>query len=211
MTEKQWNSPPPPVSGNSKVKTYNNPFRFYVAKDQFLTSRKTRMPGVIWNKIYRSEFVKSTPNALGISPGEDMLFTIEIVSKVSNLVHLKEKLYFYRQRSISIMHSLSYEKIRDNMRKEINWLQKFKNNLIETNAGCKKIEIFDKYLANRVFFKKVLRPYLRGKKDSQSKEYIDDLIKSGLFDFKVMKLKFRFTLFLYQHDQIKLSKLFSYI
>lgn len=182
-----------------------------MAKDQFLTSRKTRMPGVIWNKIYRSEFVKSTPNALGISPGEDMLFTIEIVSKVSNLVHLKEKLYFYRQRSTSIMHSLSYEKIRDNMRKEINWLQKFKNNLVETNAGCKKIEIFDKYLANRVFFKKVLRPYLRGKKDSQSKEYIDDLIKSGLFDFKVMKLKFRFTLFLYQHDQIKLSKLFSYI
>jgi hypothetical protein len=51
------------------------------------------MPGVIWNKIYKSEFVKNTPFATKIPIGEDMLFTIEIVSKVSNLVHLKEKLY----------------------------------------------------------------------------------------------------------------------
>ena len=199
------------ISKNNEVKIYHNPFRFYVAKDQLFTTRRKRMPGVVWNKLYKSEFVKTTPNALGISPGEDMLFTIEIVSKVSNLVHLREKLYFYRQRESSIMGSLNYEKIKTNMRKEINWLQKIKNDLNETNAGDEKIAIFDKYLADRVFFKKILRPFLRGQKDSQSKEYIDKLIKSGLFNFKIMKLKFRFVLFLYQHNQLKLSKMFSSI
>ena len=199
------------ISKHNNVKIYHNPFRFYVAKDQFFTTRKKRMPGVIWNKIYKSEFIKNTPFATNIPIGEDMLFTIEIVSKVSNLVHLKEKLYFYRQRENSAMSNLNYEKLKDNMRKEINWLQKIRNDLVEQNAEEEKIVVFDKYFTNRVFFKKVLRPFLRGKKDSQSKEYIDDLIKSGLFNFKIMNPKFKLVLFLYKHNLIKLSKLLCYV
>jgi len=198
------------ISNNNKIKTYNNPFKFYVAKDKVFTTHKTRMPGVIWNKLYKTEFVKKTPFASGISIGEDMLFTIEIVAKVNKLAHLQENLYFYRQRPGSIMHSLESEKLKENMRKEINYYKKIKNELIEQNSS-NKIKIFDKYLTNRVFFKKIFRPFLRGRKNSQSKEYIDDLIKSGMFDFKKMKFKFKLALFLYQRNYTKLSKFISRI
>lgn len=196
---------------SSFTKSYKNPFKFYAIKNKLFSNRQTRMPGTVTNKIYKSEYVKQTPFATGVYPGEDNLFTLEITAKIKNLVHLKEKLYFYRIRQGSIMRSLDTIDLNENMKKEVNWYQQIRIRLIEQNVSVKNIDIFDKYLAESVFFKKLFRPFIKDNKISQSKEYIDSLIQSKIFDFNKLKPRFKFILFLYQHNQTMLSRLLSYL
>ncbi len=194
-----------------KVKVYKNPLEFYALKKGLLVSHKDRMLGMVNGKLYKSKYVKETLFAQGIAPGEDNLFTFEITSKVSVLAHLKEKLYFYRQRQTSIMHTLETEKLKINMQKEMDWYMKMRNRLVEQNVSIKNVSIYDKYIAERVFFKKFFRPFIKGAKGCQSKEYIDNLINLGIFDFNKMRAKYRFALFLYSINQVKLCKVFSYM
>lgn len=198
------------ISAPKSVKIYNNPFRFYVAKDYLFITRSKRMPGVVWNKIYKSEFVLNTPSATGIAPGEDMLFTIEITAKINKLAHLPEKLHFYRQREGSIIHSINYDKLRINLRNEMNYMQKIKNDLVAQNLPD-KLAVFDKYLVNREFFKKFFIPFLKCHPSAQTKEYIDNLLNSEWLNYKMLKLKFKIILFLYQHKYLKLSKWLSFL
>ena len=197
------------ITSAIKIKHHNDPFKFYALKGGVFVSHRDRMPGVVWGKIYKSEYVKLTPFALKVFPGEDNLFTLEITAKVKKLVHLKEELYFYRQRQGSIMHNLDGEKYIENTHKEICEYKVILNRLVEQKISFETLKAFNTYLAERVFFKKLFRPFIKGHKYIQSKEYIDNLINSGIFDFNKMKARFRVMLFLYRRNQIKLSKLLS--
>ncbi len=202
---------PHKIQDNFEIKSYKNPLKFYAIKNKLLTSRKTRMSGIVWNKIYKSEYVKQTPFAPGIAPNEDNLFTLELLTKINSLVHLKEKLCFHRYRQGSIMRSLEDEKLKENLRKEINWYNQVRTRIIQQNIISENMNIFDKYLVENVFFKKLFRPFIKGKKNSQDQEYINGLIQSDMFDFKKMRFKYRLIMFLYLHKQKILTRMLCYL
>ena len=196
---------------SNKLVYYKNPFQFYAIKNKLTSSKKTRMPGVVWNKIYKSEFVKNTPFAPGIFPCEDNLFTLEISAKVTRIAHLKQKLYFYRLRSTSIMRTLTIEKEKTNLRKQLLWYPEIKKRLQDQNCDLKTMNLFEIYLAENVFFKAIFRPFIKKRLGCETKSFVNQLITSDQFDFNKMKMKFKIILFLYKHNMKLLTKLLCYI
>ncbi len=191
----------------SRIKIYNNPFKFYAIKTKWFTNRRNRMCGIVAGKIYKSEYVKQTNFTSGVFPGEDNLFTLEITAKINKLAHLKENLYLYRQHQASIMHSLDVGKVKNNLRKEVNGYVKMRDRLIKQKLSLERMKIFERYLAEIIFFKKIFKPFIKKQDIAQTKEYIDNLINSGEFDFRCMKFKFRVALLFYQNNLPFLSRL----
>lgn len=197
------------LSNDKEVKIFNNPFKIYAFKNKIFTRYNINMSAVVWNKIYKSEFVKQTSFAPGVSPAEDNLFTFEILAKIKKLAHLEENLHYYRIRKDSIMRSLDNNKIKTNLRKEIAWYPLMKERLLSQGVSPNIIKVFDKYFATKVFYKSVLKPFLQQKDIAQSSEYIDDIIKSGQIDLGQLKLRFKIVLFAYQYKFFKLGRLLS--
>ena len=196
---------------SDKLIYYKNPFKFYAIKNKLTSNKKTRMSGVVTNKIYKSEFVKKTPFAPGISPSEDNLFTLEITAKINCIAHLRQKLYFYRIRSSSIMHTLNKDKEKINNRKMLLCYPEIKKRLKEQNCNLHTLSLFERYMAENVFFKTIFRPFVKQLQTCETKDYVDNLIRSKQFDFDKIKTKYKIILFLYNHNMTKLAKLLCYI
>lgn len=64
---------------------------------------------MVWNKIYKAEFVKKT-SFKPYHPGEDTIWTFEILAKIKKFATFDNKLIYYVQNSKSIMHQISEEK-----------------------------------------------------------------------------------------------------
>lgn len=57
----------------------------------------------VWNKIYRSELIKDTSFLVG-KCNEDDFWTYQVIAKATKVICCSNALYFYRQRSGSIMN-----------------------------------------------------------------------------------------------------------
>ena len=63
---------------------------------------------VIWNKLYKAEFVKETLFKETVTFTEDVLFLYQIYSKINSVGSINQPLYNYLQRDGSITHTYNY-------------------------------------------------------------------------------------------------------
>ena len=81
-----------------RIKSYDKPLDRYI---NGLICPHT----MIWNKIYKAEYVKNTPFIIGLQTAEDKVFTYQLLSKIEKISYLKEALIFYRLSNSSITRS----------------------------------------------------------------------------------------------------------
>ncbi len=63
---------------------------------------------VVWNKIYKADLAKSVA-FLPLSPGEDDVYTLEILLRLNKFIRLELPLIYYVQNPQSVMHKISEE------------------------------------------------------------------------------------------------------
>lgn len=180
------------------IETFNNPFELYVLKKKTNNRKKLKINGVVWNKIYKTEYIQNTPFEEGLSPGEDNLFTFDIMTQISRIAHIPYGLYFYRINPSSIMNTFNQEKYKINIRKEVNGYVKLQNKYLNSDISDKKKEAIKRFTAT-FFFKNVIRFYGKhlGNMTKEEAAYIKEAIASGQFNFKKMKLSHRLQMFYY--------------
>ncbi len=88
-----------------KAKIFNDTENLLV---QLLSSKLFR--NIVWNKLYRHSLLKKMknyPNVFDgrIMYGSDLAYNVEYLSFCKNAIYLKEKLYYYRSRKNSIVHT----------------------------------------------------------------------------------------------------------
>lgn len=94
----------PKFSQKKKVEEYNQ----LDAMCQYLSCKKFDLN--VWCKLYKHEILKKFPNYPNvfnpdIKYGEDVAFNTEYLTHIEKCIFDKRKLYFYRQRANSLVHS----------------------------------------------------------------------------------------------------------
>ena len=188
------------------IMIFDNPLEFYAKNKSLFGVNKPKMREMVWNKICKTELVSQILFAEGVSPGEDNLFTLEMVAKIKRLAYLPQKLYFYRMRDTSIVHSMNMQKLWSNWKK----LMPEYLNLLARFDGDPKSEVLHKFVAERVVCKNLLRKYMQYKNmtPQEMQDYIDDLIKNNKIDFSTVRLKYKIGIWCYRHSFMKLCKIF---
>lgn len=181
----------------------NNPYEFYINQ----RNSKIKMREMVWNKIYKTEYVKLVPFALGISPHEDNLFTFELMTKIKKLAYLPLELYFYRMRETSIIHNIDDAKLRKN------WILVFEQYrriladvMHHTNDESRIIEM-KTYFTEALFYRAIFKRFISHKElhTPQYRSFISSLLDDELFDFSNIRFSYRLRLSLYKLQE-KLSK-----
>lgn len=88
-----------------ELSAYNNDSAFFYENNKSVMEayiRDYHIKTVVWNKLYSIDLLSSIRFEKG-KLHEDEFFTYLVLSKVDRLAHINEYLYFYRQRSDSIM------------------------------------------------------------------------------------------------------------
>lgn len=86
---------------------------YRVSEEQFFKNYYARH--MCWGRLYRKKAIENVSFIPGIRQGDDTLYNLSVVSKLKNpVVYMTDvPLYFYLQRSNSIVRSGSYEKSLD--------------------------------------------------------------------------------------------------
>ena len=187
------------------ILVFDNPLVFYAKNKSLFGRNNPKMREMVWNKICKTELVRQVTFAEGISPGEDNLFTLEIVARIKRLAYLPQKLYFYRMRDSSIVHSMNVQKLWNNWKKLMPEYLKLLARFENLNA----ISVLRRFVAERVVCKNLLRKYMQ-QSDSMPQEmrdYIDDLIKNNKIDFSTVRLRYKIGIWCYRHGFMKLCKI----
>ena len=186
------------INNLKNIETFCNPFEIYALKKKSDRGKKIKISGVVWNKVYKTQYVKNTPFEEGLSPGEDNLFTFDVMTQINRIAHIPYNLYFYRVNPSSIMNTFNKDKYKVNIRKEVNGYVKLQNKYLHSGISDKKKEAIKRFTAT-FFLKNVIRFYGKQLRDITVEEaaYIKKAVTSGQFHFKNMKLAHRVQMFYY--------------
>lgn len=135
-------------NNETEPQIYTDPFNRFVVENP-------NMQMVIWNKLWRKEIVQKCPFIAGLKYGEDVVFLHQALYNTQQIAYLSEKLYFYREREGSVVHSSFNQKMIDDaivvVRSLITYFK-------DKNIKDKTYRILHQKLAKRLFKFCVLEP-----------------------------------------------------
>ncbi len=88
---------------------------------------------IVWNKLYRRSVIGDERFIVG-KPLEDERFTYKVIAKAKKLIHSNKICYAYRQRSDSIIHSLSVQERIEGLNARIERHEYIRNNFKSLEA-----------------------------------------------------------------------------
>lgn len=179
------------------TKHYPEPLTLYAVKPLYHRDKAEKLPGVVWNKLYRSELVKDTFFEPGLALGEDNLYTLEIMAKANSLEHLKLPLYCYRCNPNSIMQNLNKEKIVTNLTKEMNGYLNMQKRIIDSALSEKKKGIVKRFVAS-FYFKRLFRPLVKKSDLAADKLLTESLLLGNELYLNTLGLHYRIPMALYK-------------
>lgn len=170
--------------------------------------RKIKTGILIWNKIYRMDKVKNI-SFCNLKQGEDDVYSLSILLKISSIAMLDNVLYYYMQNPSSIMHQADEAKIRGNRikieEKITALIQDFcsqsSNELLKTEC--------QKYLSEKILFREHLLYALRKNNSKALLEaaYLSELKTQNIFQPNLMRPRFKIIWWLAHHKFISLAEL----
>lgn len=130
--------------------------------------RKIKTGVLVWNKIYKVELAQSIV-FLPVHPGEDDIYTFEIMLRSGKVILLNDVFSYYMQNPDSIMHKTDAAKMR-NKRLEIEkQLIRIVKEFCRQSSDDLKKRVCRKYLSERIVFREHILNPLR---QSQGKDEI---------------------------------------
>ena len=140
-------------NNETEPQIYTDPFNRFVIECP-------NMQMVIWNKLWCKEIVQKCPFIAGLKYGEDVVFLHQALYNTQQIAYLSEKLYFYREREGSVVHSSFNQKMIDDaivvVRSLITYFK-------DKNIKDKTYRILHHKLAKRLFKFCVLEPKRKDK------------------------------------------------
>ncbi len=170
--------------------------------------RKIKTGILIWNKIYRMDKVKNI-SFCNLKQGEDDVYSLSILLKISSIAMLDNVLYYYMQNPASIMHQADEAKIRGNRIKiEEKITSVIQDFCLHSSDELLKRECH-KYLSEKILFREHLLYALRKNNSKANQEivYLSELKAPNIFEPNLMRPRFKIIWWLANHKFISLAKL----
>jgi hypothetical protein len=98
----------------------------FIISEKISPPKGARIPGYLFNKLYKRKIIKNVnlPDIFMIS-SEDIFFNLRIFERVKKGVFIKNKLYYYRQRTNSSTTNVTKATIENNLFAEAQMYAKF--------------------------------------------------------------------------------------
>ena len=163
-----------------KVSFYNNIRSEYINKKLY---KKTL--SVVWNKLYKKDIFENLNFKEGISPGEDDIFTFEMMMKINSLKIVDSKLYYYMTNPSSIMRADDDNKIKKIKLSASTYAAVINNyiNKHDTELSVKEIKKLNQKMQSILF-----KAYLKKEQSSENvKSAIKELNNFDFFNYKNLK------------------------
>ena len=170
----------------AQPQVYGNPF------DRFVMECPNMQMSTV-NKLYRREIVQKCPFIAGLKYGEDVVFLHQALYNTRQIAHLPEKLYFYREREGSAIHTPLCQKIIDDavvvVRSLITYFE-------DKTISDKTYRILHEKLAKRLFKFFVLEPKRKDKANidkwyAYTRPILNRLKEKGIYRPQYLTLKNR--------------------
>lgn len=186
------------VYPNDKIifPTYNSQPKFQSSLTPLLSflNRKIKTGILVWNKIYKTELAQHI-DFLPIHPGEDDIYTFEIMLRANKIILLNNIFSYYVQNPDSIMHKTDMDKMKKNRLEVEKQLIKIVEKFCQNNVESSKKSACYKYLSERIIFREHILLPLRKKpvkaKIEAEVNLLQQMQKEGTFKPETMKIKLR--------------------
>ena len=202
------------VDENIKPKVFSTDYKITMLDEPVFDYIKRRSVSevLVWNKIYKTALAKSV-TFYPISPGEDDVYSLQIMMKTPKLAIIEPALVYYVQNPKSIMHTISEERKLENSEVLEKYVSEIMKDFVAENYNSEHHKEICQYLRNteRTFFKNLfIKPMKKGisraelmQKYAQYKERI----AKGEAYVQGLKLKHRVFLWALDKQYYKLAEL----
>lgn len=177
---------------------------------QKVISKEFKRSVVVWDKLYKSDLAKKI-TFKSVNPGEDALYTFELLDNTKIFSVLPVELIYYVQRPSSITHSIDkrkkYEKHILFIDEHIKIINKLIDKYKEQSDVVQKLQ---KYIGERIFRAYVLNSYkakFSKKQVMENFSQLSDMVKRGDCNISLLRLRFRILYYLLSHNHYYLAKL----
>lgn len=175
-------------------------------------SNKVKKSVVVWNKLYKADIAKKI-RFKNVNPGEDVLYTFEMLDFVNSYCLMPLNLIYYVQRPLSITHKLNSAKKYDKHILFINEYVKIINSLaLKYNKRPELVRKLRKYISERLFRAYILNTF-KYKMDKQKLKtqflQLENMVKTGDCDISLLRLRFKILFYLVRHKHYKLASLLA--
>lgn len=156
--------------------------------------RKIKTGVLVWNKIYRTELAQSIA-FLPIHPGEDDIYTFEIMLRAGKVILLNDVFSYYMQNPDSIMHKTDAAKMRKNRLEIEKQLIRIVKEFCRQSSDDLKKRACRKYLSERIVFREhILNPLRQNQCKDKIKfetRLLQQMQNDGIFNPELMNPRLR--------------------
>lgn len=167
---------------------------------------------LVWNKIYKTALAKSV-TFYPISPGEDDVYSLQIMMKTPKLAIIQPTLVYYVQNPKSVMHTISEERKLENSEVLEKYVSEILKDLVAENYNSEHHKEICQYLRNteRTFFKNLLvKPMKKGISRAELAQryaqYKERMAKGEAYT-QALKLKHKIFLWALEKQYYKIAEL----
>ncbi|MBQ8785251.1 MAG: glycosyltransferase [Alphaproteobacteria bacterium] len=177
---------------------------------QKVISKEFKRSVVVWDKLYKSDLAKKI-TFKSVNPGEDALYTFELLDNTKIFSVLPVELIYYVQRPSSITHSIDKRKKYEKHILFIDEHIKIINKLIDKyKMQSDVVQKLQKYISERLFRAYILNAYKTKfgmGKIQENLLQLSDMVSKGDCNISLLRLRFRIMYYLLKHNHYYLAKL----
>lgn len=160
------------------------------------------------NKLYRRQLVEQNLFVAGVSRGEDEIFVLNLLTKITRLTYNPQILVYFRNRAGSLTkQTISETYLFDHYRSFVSMHEILNRPEIACKYGLDQQEIRH-WLAKKIYkrfvvhvLRKNKNPQLRDRLMMVSNDYIQKLIATGIFDPAALPLTRRLALYFFRRNR----------